>query len=77
MFKYIGNLAPLYYRMLAEALGPQSGASSANRFVSSFRGYAIAFNAMQEHSSQLVWFRWLYILFSRYMWMNEWTAMYM
>ena len=24
------------------------------------------------HRSQLVWFRYLYLIFSRYMWLNEW-----
>jgi N-acetylglucosaminylphosphatidylinositol deacetylase len=27
--------------------------------------------AMLRHKSQLVWFRWLYLLFSRLMWLNE------
>jgi N-acetylglucosaminylphosphatidylinositol deacetylase len=26
---------------------------------------------MRRHWSQLVWFRWLYVLFSRYMWVND------
>ncbi|KZT25688.1 LmbE-like protein [Neolentinus lepideus HHB14362 ss-1] len=34
--------------------------------------YATALRAMLQHWSQLVWFRWLYITFSRYMWINEW-----
>jgi len=74
MEKYIGNLAPLYQQALAKLLGRAHIAASAKQFISSFGGYAIAFRAMQEHWSQLVWFRWLYILTSRYMWINEWTA---
>ncbi|KAJ3535016.1 hypothetical protein NMY22_g6675 [Coprinellus aureogranulatus] len=42
-------------------------------FVSGVKGYATAFKAMLAHKSQLVWFRWLYLLFSRYMWINEWV----
>ena len=72
--KYIGNLAPFYHQVLAKLLGRPHIAASAKQFISSFWGYAIAFCAMQEHWSQLVWFRWLYILTSRYMWINEWTA---
>jgi len=72
--KYLGNLAPLYKQALAKLLGRAYIAASANQFISSFWGYAIAFRAMQEHWSQLVWFRWLYILTSQYMWINEWTA---
>ncbi|GJJ10472.1 hypothetical protein Clacol_004698 [Clathrus columnatus] len=39
-------------------------------FVSGLSSYAMAFRAMLQHRSQLVWFRWLYVLFSRYMWVN-------
>ena len=35
--------------------------------------YLTALRAMRQHWSQLVWFRWLYVLFSRYMWVNEWV----
>ncbi|KAJ7220526.1 LmbE-like protein [Mycena pura] len=41
-------------------------------FLSGIKQYWAAVQAMREHTSQLVWFRWLYILFSRYMWVNEW-----
>ncbi|KAF7303783.1 hypothetical protein MIND_00607900 [Mycena indigotica] len=41
-------------------------------FVSGLKEYWTAVKAMRKHSSQLVWFRWLYIVFSRYMWVNEW-----
>ncbi|KAL5480896.1 GPI12 [Sanghuangporus weigelae] len=41
-------------------------------FLSSWPEYVTALFAMQEHQSQLIWFRWLYMLFSRYMWVNEW-----
>jgi len=34
--------------------------------------YLTALKAMRKHKSQLVWFRWLYVSFSRYMWVNEW-----
>lgn len=32
--------------------------------------------AMFEHSSQLVWFRYLYLLFSRYIWINDFVLVY-
>ncbi|KAL7279322.1 hypothetical protein ACG7TL_007163 [Trametes sanguinea] len=41
--------------------------------VSGWEGYARALRAMMQHRSQLVWFRWLYVSFSRYMWVNEWV----
>ncbi|CAG8526592.1 10737_t:CDS:2 [Paraglomus brasilianum] len=39
--------------------------------VSSFGNYIKAREAMKCHKSQLVWFRYLYVLFSRYMVINE------
>ncbi|KAF8633169.1 hypothetical protein AX17_004670 [Amanita inopinata Kibby_2008] len=40
-------------------------------FVSGFQEYWQAAKAIRAHQSQLVWFRYLYILFSRYMWVND------
>lgn len=40
-------------------------------FVSGVTEYRTALRAMMQHRSQLVWFRWLYVAFSRYMWVNE------
>jgi N-acetylglucosaminylphosphatidylinositol deacetylase len=42
-------------------------------FVAGIYDYLTALRAMREHWSQLVWFRWLNVLFSRYMWVNEWA----
>lgn len=42
-------------------------------FVSSWRDYITALRAMMKHRSQLVWFRWLYVSWSRYMWINDWV----
>ncbi|KAK7047367.1 N-acetylglucosaminyl-phosphatidylinositol de-N-acetylase [Paramarasmius palmivorus] len=41
-------------------------------FVAGANEYLTALRAMRQHWSQLVWFRWLNVLFSRYMWVNEW-----
>ncbi|KZS97091.1 LmbE-like protein, partial [Sistotremastrum niveocremeum HHB9708] len=35
--------------------------------------YLTSLKAMAQHRSQLVWFRYLYVLFSRYMFVNEWN----
>ncbi|KAF8589120.1 LmbE-like protein [Ramaria rubella] len=48
-------------------------ASSGQTYISGIGGYRIALLAMYQHQSQLVWFRWLYVLFSRYMWVNDWV----
>ncbi|KAF8161747.1 hypothetical protein K438DRAFT_1859370 [Mycena galopus ATCC 62051] len=42
-------------------------------FVSRIKEHWAAVQAMRTHTSQMVWFRWLYVLFSRYMWVNEWN----
>ncbi|EPQ50152.1 hypothetical protein GLOTRDRAFT_108705 [Gloeophyllum trabeum ATCC 11539] len=41
--------------------------------VSSAAEYAVTLRGMLQHWSQMVWFRWLYVGFSRYMWVNEWV----
>ncbi|KAL1730497.1 putative deacetylase LmbE-like domain-containing protein [Schizophyllum commune] len=41
-------------------------------FISGWAEYKKAVRAMLRHKSQMVWFRWLYVAFSRYMWVNEW-----
>jgi hypothetical protein len=33
--------------------------------------YLSTHKAMRQHTSQLVWFRWLYVTFSRYMYIND------
>ena len=42
-------------------------------FVSGIPQYRTILGAMLQHRSQMVWFRWLYVAFSRYMWVNEWV----
>lgn len=49
------------------------GGQSLPKFVSGAAEYKTALRAMMQHRSQLVWFRWLYVAFSRYMWVNEWV----
>ncbi|ORZ09219.1 putative deacetylase LmbE-like domain-containing protein [Absidia repens] len=52
--------------------GQSSSFGSPNiTFVSPPIGYLQAHKAMRQHQSQLVWFRWLYVTFSRYMFINE------
>ncbi|KAI8140435.1 putative deacetylase LmbE-like domain-containing protein [Fennellomyces sp. T-0311] len=48
--------------------------SSAVVFVSSPGLYLVTHKAMRRHVSQLVWFRWLYVTFSRYMFVNQLVA---
>lgn len=41
-------------------------------FVAGAEQYITGLSAMKQHWSQMVWFRWLNVFFSRYMWVNEW-----
>ncbi|KAI0090376.1 putative deacetylase LmbE-like domain-containing protein [Irpex rosettiformis] len=80
--KYVGTLAPLLAKLdllLGGAiqrygLGPEPS-PGLPVFVSGTREYFEALRAMLQHKSQLVWFRWLYVSFSRYMWVNEWMEL--
>lgn len=41
-------------------------------FISGAEQYIRGLCAMKQHWSQMVWFRWLNVFSSRYMWVNEW-----
>ena len=43
-----------------------------SRYISSVQGYLQTVKAMNQHRSQMLWFRWLYMAFARYMWLNDW-----
>ena len=81
--KYIGPLAPLLTKfdiltasMLQKAESTKTpGTPGLPVFVAGAAEYITALKAMWQHQSQLVWFRWLYVLFSRYMWVNEWIEL--
>ncbi|KAK2461185.1 hypothetical protein APHAL10511_006712 [Amanita phalloides] len=62
--KYIGVLSAL----IAKLKG------SEQVFVAGMGEYWQAVQAMRRHSSQMRWFRYLYVLHSRYMWVNEWCT---
>lgn len=49
---------------------PISYMMSSHKYVASFQERHIIKQAMQAHASQLVWFRSLYLLFSRYLFIN-------
>jgi hypothetical protein len=52
---------------------PKSGSSIGETIivVSSGSAWVQGWMAMLQHRTQLVWFRWLYLFFSRLMWVNE------
>ncbi|KZO98599.1 LmbE-like protein [Calocera viscosa TUFC12733] len=49
--------------------------SPSARYTLDFVQYGKGVRAMLAHRSQMLWFRWLYIAFSRYMWVNEWVPL--
>ncbi|KAI6040949.1 putative deacetylase LmbE-like domain-containing protein, partial [Pisolithus marmoratus] len=73
--KYFGILAvPLARaRIILSWLIPRVLSPSTAIFTSGFREYSIGSRAIRDHDSQMVWFRYLYMLFSSYLWVNEWV----
>ncbi|KAF8488078.1 putative deacetylase LmbE-like domain-containing protein [Gautieria morchelliformis] len=71
--KYLGPVAP-FLTKLGLCL-PWTSSTNEHTHIAGFGEYLSALRAMYQHQSQLVWFRWLYVLFSRYMWVNEWFEM--
>ncbi|EIW78420.1 N-acetylglucosaminylphosphatidylinositoldeacety la se [Coniophora puteana RWD-64-598 SS2] len=45
------------------------------KFVSGLSEYVITARSILAHASQIVWYRRLNMLFSRYMWVNEWIEL--
>ncbi|KAI5123227.1 hypothetical protein M0805_001316 [Coniferiporia weirii] len=66
------ELASPVLRALKAAGCPAHEEGESASFVSGWTEYARALRAMRAHESQLVWFRWLYVGFSRYLWVNTW-----
>ncbi|TDL22695.1 LmbE-like protein [Rickenella mellea] len=79
--KYTGLLGPLvqnYSRLVCRTPAARFLPGCYDRlrsisFISGVRDYSRALTAMMRHQSQFVWFRWLYVAFSRYMWLNDWV----
>lgn len=69
--KYIGLLGPFISKARTIA-----AADHGPTFISGLDQWMTALRAMMQHRSQLVWFRWLYVSFSRYMWVNEWVEVF-
>ncbi|KAH9847425.1 N-acetylglucosaminylphosphatidylinositoldeacety la se [Lenzites betulinus] len=75
--KYLGPVAPIVAKVSvtlgSRSANPDAMVGTTPVAISSWAGYARALQAMMQHRSQLVWFRWLYVSFSRYMWVNKWV----
>ncbi|KAF9476957.1 LmbE-like protein [Pholiota conissans] len=66
-------LAIWYPEIMTPAIPRHPDGHAMPEFISGIEGYAKALEAMKMHDSQLVWFRWLYVAFSKYMWVNSWV----
>ncbi len=56
--------------------GNKSVFSARPVFVAGIKEYRRTVIAALRHQSQRVWFRWLYMVFSQYMWVNEWERIH-
>ena len=82
--KYIGILAPVliklkvvFSRALDKLINGTNGTNSVRPvFVAGIKEYRQIVIAALRHQSQRVWFRWLYMAFSQYMWLNEWERIH-
>ncbi|KAF8329563.1 putative deacetylase LmbE-like domain-containing protein [Cantharellus anzutake] len=73
--KYSGIAAPLLIRLSHVVGWGKDTCVLARTRVSNLAGYLTTLRAMRKHDTQLVWFRWLYLAFSRYMWVNDWAPL--
>ncbi len=87
IIKYTGILAPVLIKLKvvsSRALDTLvNGTKGTNPifpvrpvFVAGIKEYRRTVIAALRHQSQRVWFRWLYMAFSQYMWVNEWERIH-
>ncbi|KAF8496418.1 LmbE-like protein [Russula emetica] len=87
IIKYTGILAPMVIKLKIISLraldtlvngtnGSDSVFSVRSVFVAGIKEYRRTVIAALRHQSQRVWFRWLYLAFSQYMWVNEWERIH-
>jgi len=77
IIKYTGILAPMLIKLKVifsrtSVHGTQGSNFVRPIFVAGLKEYRRAVSATLRHRSQRAWFRWLYMAFSQYMWVNEW-----
>lgn len=65
------QLAGVFDHLVGQGQGPGKDARRTTTITSSPDAYWTAVQAMREHRTQMVWFRYLYLAFSRLMWVND------
>ncbi|KAI9456753.1 LmbE-like protein [Russula earlei] len=86
IIKYMGILAPLLVKLKvvsSRAVDTLTHGTLGNFvspvqpvFVAGVKEYRRTVSATLRHRSQRAWFRWLYMAFSQYMWVNEWERIH-
>ncbi|KDR80194.1 hypothetical protein GALMADRAFT_242474 [Galerina marginata CBS 339.88] len=72
--RLILSIVATWYPNLLDLTIPRNPEANAQpTFVSGYEAYGTAIEAMRAHESQWVWFRYLYVAFSRYMWVNSYV----
>lgn len=71
--KYTGLPSAILARLGLTSQASEPTVDSLPVFISGIPDYLITVRAILAHDSQMVWFRYLYMTFSRYMWVNEWV----
>jgi N-acetylglucosaminylphosphatidylinositol deacetylase len=71
--RFIIDILPTRYSELLTAATPPN--RDVPVFISNFLGYQKALESMQAHESQLVWYRYLNVAFSRYLWVNAYVEL--
>jgi N-acetylglucosaminylphosphatidylinositol deacetylase len=84
--KYIGILGPMLIKLkviFSRALNILVNGTNGSKvvpvgpvIVAGIKEYRRTVIAALQHQSQRVWFRWLYMAFSQYMWINEWERIH-
>ncbi|KAJ3048007.1 hypothetical protein HK097_010971 [Rhizophlyctis rosea] len=71
IFDLFATLTPTMTHLVLAASQNEPVAMQRGIFVASPKHIGTAWKAMRQHRSQLVWFRWLWLIFSRFMVVNE------
>jgi len=72
---FIDILSTWYPEISAPAIPLNHDAQAMPVFISNYLGYRKALESMQAHESQLVWYRYLNVAFSKYLWVNAYVEL--
>ncbi|PPQ92261.1 hypothetical protein CVT25_008568 [Psilocybe cyanescens] len=68
------RILSIWYPDILTPIHPRNPDANATPiFISGYLEYKTALESMKAHESQLLWFRYLYVAFSKYMWVNTYV----